>query len=322
MSFENMSTGMLKARMADLKAASTATGKRRMITLASLNEIKKELAFTVRYDRHITAIRGDGQPYSDANVAEEGDKAKASLVRIAEDLRHPSLVSQLPGAAWANKSFGKLIIPAGVCLIVGGGGVGKTPLAHALAGHEVDTYSVVRIGEPLSGYTSSNQKSAESFAQALYANSDVVLDSIKDLLSSGSGAAMKSGISRDALSGLSAWSSLACDLGVTVYVPVNPSTKDPEVIELLAEAARSNATMTIVHDQGPKWNFWSRQGEGLDRNTGTLLLTFRDGVARVSVDGQAVTQVSEQAAGLAISSRVSDWDSVTRRALSPTSSND
>lgn len=316
MSFELMTSALRRARSRQLEAASQATGERRSVVVAALADIGDDLAFTVRYDTGFVAVTGTGGEFVTPEVkTEEGKPVVARGRRLNEDHRNVKLDGGLPGAAWANKKIGGLTIPCGVCLIVGPGGVGKSPLAQALASNGVDTFGMVRIGEPLAGYTSSNDTSARSLAAAMIHSSDVVLDSIKDLLSSGSGAAMKSGISRTALSSLAAWSALACDLGCTIYVPVNPSTKDPEVMELLTEAARSNATMTIAHQKNDSWQYWARKGEGLNRTAGVLSLKWTNGEASVTVDGRAITEVTEREAGLAISTRLHDWDGVLRRSI-------
>lgn len=197
------------------------------------------------------------------------------------------------GAAPLNKRIGKLKIQAGLCLIVAGGGAGKTPLAHTLAAANCRDYHVVRVGEPLAGYAADNESVAYSIGLAMQSSSDIVLDSVKDLLSGG-GSAMKSGISRDALVSLSSLASLACEAGCTIYVPINPSTPDPEVLQLLAEVSRSNATMTIVGTDSENWEFVSRQGEGLMRLKGSIKLKFnKDGLGEVEGISSSSTEVSE-----------------------------
>lgn len=204
---------------------------------------------------------------------------------------NPSIERAPSGAAPLNKVVSGLNIPCGVCLILAGGGQGKTPLAHALASHGVKTYSTIRVGEPLAGYTSDPLVAASGLAAALLQSSDIVLDSIKDLLSGG-GSAMKSGLSRDALVVISSWASLACEVGSTIYVPVNPSTPDAEVLELLAEISRSNATSTIVTAGQNRWAYSARTGEGLPRASGSFNVEFDDkGFAKVrSSESNNVTQ--------------------------------
>jgi hypothetical protein len=170
--------------------------------------------------------------------------------------------------------IGDVRIPAGLCLLVGGAAAGKTPLAHALAGFGDRDYHVVRYGEPLSGYITNEDDAAFHVAKALLSKHDVVLDSVKDVLSLMGGAAMKSGLSREVLPLFSRWATIAADIGVTLYVPVNPSSPDDEVISLLVEATKSNATMTIYSDGGDKWSFVARRGEGLQRESGALTARY------------------------------------------------
>jgi len=96
---------------------------------------------------------------------------------------------------------------------------------------------------------------------------------------------MKSGLSRDALKTISAWSALAVDLGCTLYIPVNPSTRDKEVQDMLAEISRSNATMTIDHRVSDQWSYSIRRGEGLRRLEGEMNVQWKDGLAQISTAG-------------------------------------
>jgi len=182
------------------------------------------------------------------------------------------------GSAPTNKMIGDVRVPAGLCLIVGGAAAGKTPLAHALAGHGDNDYHIVRYGEPLAGYITNEDDAAFKVAQALLSGYDVVLDSVKDVLSLMGGAAMKSGLSREVLPLFSRWATLAADTGCTLYVPVNPSSPDEEVVQLLVEATKSNATMTVYSDGGDRWSYVARRGEGLQRESGSFTAKFaKDG---------------------------------------------
>jgi hypothetical protein len=178
------------------------------------------------------------------------------------------------GSAPTNKMIYDVRIPAGLCLIVGAAAAGKTPLAHALAGHGGATYHVARYGEPLAGYETNEESAAVQVAHAIVNGYDVVLDSVKDILSLMSGAAMKSGLSREVLPLFSRWSTIAADAGVTLYVPVNPSSPDEEVVDLLVEATKSNATMTIHSSGGDSWSYVARRGEGLKREQGSFTARY------------------------------------------------
>jgi len=246
--------------------------QRRMFEAAITQAPSNSPAITVKYGSATVTVTRDGEVVVD----EEGRLVGHHPVGV-----HPSLDYSIPGSAPGNKKVGKTVIPCGVCLIIAGGGSGKTPLAHALASFGVDSYSTVRVGEPLAGYSSSHESVAYSLANSMLAGPDVVLDSIKDLLSGG-GAAMKSGLSRDALVSISGLASTACSAGCTIYIPVNPSTPDPEVLELLAEISRSNATMTIVVKGTETWEYAARKGESLKRDSGSIVLTYsKDGIGVV-----------------------------------------
>lgn len=265
-----------------------------------------EVVVSLRYGSATVGINGDG---SEAPPDENGRSERITV--------HPSLLEDFVGSAPLNKRLNGLLIPCGVCLIVGGGGVGKTPLAWSLAAsserrdHE---FEVVRIGEPLAGYASSDRESAIAILKAMHSSSDVVVDSIKDLLSSARGAAMKSGLSRDALSVLSAWSAAACATGTTLYIPVNPSTDDPEVMAMLSEAARSNATSAIVSKGKNRWEYFARTGEGLPRVNGEFNVSFgEDGWAVVGDDVSRGQPERELKVTVTVSPEV--WNNSMRRAF-------
>lgn len=239
----------------------------------------KAALFSCTYGRGIAAVLADGdviakgEDLSKLIEIEEDDSEANYQAALGSGFLHSSILGNVPpGAAPLNKviDFGKSFpIPCGVCIILGPSNSGKTPLAHALAGAGVDSYSVVRAGEPFAGYLSNQTQIAKSLGQALFESSDVVLDSIKDLMS-GDGAAMKGGLSRGVLLDLSIWSSLAASLGSTIYIPMNPSSTDPAIMSMLREAAIGNATMTISHSSATEWDFVTRHGEGVERSAGNI----------------------------------------------------
>lgn len=299
MSFAIIQKGAERERIARLLACARSVGARRAAVEAVMAEITKEkaAAFRVDYgDRGFAVLNGDGVPAETKNLVGDDGKAVKPAVPFSGYI-HPLLVKGLEaGATYGTKRLDKLVIPSGLCLIIGAGGVGKTPLAHALASHDRDQYGVVRAGEPLAGYSTDPFTIAASLGSAMCASDAVVLDSIKDLLSAG-GAAMKSGISRSALTDMTAWSILANCLGTTLYVPLNPSSKDAEVVALMAEAAKSNATSTIVYKSGDNkrshWEYFVRQGEGLPRTAGELIMTStgEGAPADVRVGGAPTTSI-------------------------------
>lgn len=265
----------------ELLATYNNVGSRRKEAKAQLSTLEdKETALIVDYDGCKAAVNGKGK------LVSYNKDANKHIVHAK--------VRGLQGAAPGNKKLGEVVIPCGVCAIVGSGNTGKSPLAHALASYGGENYAVVRVGEPLSGYGSSKTESAEDLAQAMVLASDVVVDSIKDVLSSGSGAAMKSGLNRDALTSISTWSAQACDLGTTLYIPINPSTPEPAVVAMIAEAAKSNATSCLIHAGGQKWEFFARTGEGLQRVH--AYLTF-DSKGTITIDVDRDDVVSEKVEG-------------------------
>lgn len=273
-------------------------GERRRDVIPLMNSLGKDAAFAVRFGRSIASVAGDGQ-------LSAGGLGGATEVGVSAPLQHP-----LPGAVPGAKRVKGLTIPYGVCLIVGAGGSGKTPLAHALAAHDREEYGAVRIGEPLAGYSTGDQAASTALVDAMYHHDSVVVDSIKDLLAGG-GAAMRSGISRDSLVVLSEWSTIACNVGCTLYVPVNPSTGDDEVLELLGEAARSNATSTIIHKGSRNWEYFGRTGEGLDRVRADLRFESTD----IEVVGDSVATSSVARTTTAIVSSLQPFSSVIRRSM-------
>lgn len=317
-----------------MQAASPAmVGQRRKQVESVFASIMDDPAFCVHYDRSKAVITGLGVEYEpepeDGGVMLGDGETESFKVDLdtsrfyRRGFLDSRLKTNLPGAAYANKTVFGWTIPYGVLLIIAGGGKGKTPIAHALAGaHLTDPehrYAVVRIGEPLSDYSSSTAEAAIALGSAMASASDIVLDSIKDLLSGGEGAAMKSGLSRGALTSISGWSSLASNLGCTIYVPVNPSSDDEDVKKLLIEVAKSNATATLFQTSGSTWEYSSRTGEGLERLSGSLQVEYStDGVMIKSVKHANAGPVSEtgEQFEMRLRATVEDYSAATSRALS------
>lgn len=271
------------ADLAERNAYGGTPGRRRSEALAIMKEIGDKPAFVVSYGRASVTITGNGGVYSpkkkkkgeeEEEVEPEGeieaDESEAASLRFSI---HPSLNKVVAGAAPLNKSFvhmGQNIdVPCGVCVLVGPSGVGKTPLAHLLAQQGVDSYAVVRAGEPFTGYDTAQGAIAEQIGLAACNAENVVIDSIKDLLAA-SGNAMKGGISRSALVDLSAWAILGATIGVTFYVPLNPSSTDEELMKMMISVAQSNTSMTFSHKGGETWDYQARGGEGQPRRSGSF----------------------------------------------------
>lgn len=285
MSYTKINKAGERDRIAGLLAHASSVGVRRKAVetiLASIGEQNKGPAFRVDYGSGSAVIGAAGT----VQIAELGEDLKpVKGTNPVQGWLHPLLADVPAGATFGTKQIGKIVIPSGLCLVVGGGGVGKTPLCHALAGYGRDNYGVVRAGEPLAGYSVDHDVVSASLGVAMYECDSIVLDSIKDLLAKG-GSAMKSGISRSALVEMTAWSILAHALGVTLYVPLNPSSDDKEVVALMVEAARSNATSTIAYSGGDErssqWTYYARQGEALPRRKAMLNMRTAGGVPVVS----------------------------------------
>lgn len=265
-------------RLRELTEAHREVGRRRREVSEIAAADPGAFALSIKFGRGVSQVNMLGGEYvadEDEVSDDESADSAAFFPRVAKGKTISSeLEKVVMGAAYGNKTFSDLIIPCGACLIIGAGGSGKTPFAHALAGHGVDEYAGVLIGEPLAGYSKSEHETALEIASAMMTHTDVVVDSIKDLLASG-GNPMKSGISRAVLTTISEWSALANNVGCTMYIPVNPSSDDEEVYRMLLEAARSNATSVIHHLGGNDWGFTYRTGEGLQR-VENVRLTFTD----------------------------------------------
>lgn len=265
-----------------LELASTP-GLQRSRAVPVLKELGGRYALRVSYGRGVAQIAGNGSVYAgvvDEHAEEIVDKnGNVVAPQVTHDdpagmevgLATPLSKVVIAGSAPMNKAIDTIHIPCGICVIVAKGGAGKTPLAHHLAGTGVDEYATIRVGEPFAGYTTNRNTVARDLGRAMVTHSDIVLDSIKDLLAGG-GSAMKGGIARDALTDLSAWAIQAAALGTTIYVPLNPSG-DAELVELMTEVAKSNATMTISHLRADEWGYSSRTGEGMERVSGIYRFT-------------------------------------------------
>lgn len=222
---------------------------------------------------------------NDAGDAEEKEETRSKYEKM--DARSSTrgwkveLSDVVPaGSAPTNKMIGDTRIPCGVVLVVGGASTAKTPMVHALAEASVEEYCVVRYGEPLSGYITDPRDAALALGHAMMHYSDIVFDSVKDLLAFAPGGAMSSGLSRGALPVLSDLSALAATAGCTIYVPLNPSTPAADIVEMVVEAAKSNVSMvlvteTVVVESGEaSWLGLSRMGEGLQREVSRLKTWF------------------------------------------------
>lgn len=291
-------------RVAQLIELATTAGMQRRNAESALASIGAGYAFVVSYGKGSAAVNGKGELYSGRvdTFAETDVKKDDKVTTVVHDDpagMEVGIATQLqkiivPGSAPLNKNVGTIPVPCGICVIVAKGGAGKTPLAHHLAGAGVDEYATIRVGEPFAGYTTNRQTVARDLGRAMVHHRDIVLDSIKDLLAEG-GSLMKGGIARAALVDLSAWATQAAALGCTIYIPLNPSGDD-ELIKLMTEVAKSNATMTISHSTGARWEYSVRTGEGLERAKGVYEFTRAAGQGNAtSADREALTRFDASA---------------------------
>lgn len=297
MSYEKIVVGETAARVKELERLSSAeyAGKHRDVAVKALAGLKSKHAFTVPYGRGVCEFSGEGVLTREPATSEAEEKAVYGRFYIAPQLSDLLLA----GAAPLNKIVDGMVVPFGVCAIVGGTGVGKTPLAHALAAAGVDSYCVVRAGEPFAGYDLAQKTIAREIGLAALTSKDVVVDSIKDLLSGG-GSLMKGGISRDALIELSAWSILGATIGVTFYVPINPSDNSKELVEMVATSALASSTMMIANT-GNGWTYSARRGEGMQRVDGKHNFAAaypEDDVPQMRVAVGSDTDISSTLAGV------------------------
>nr|QYF49700.1 MAG: hypothetical protein 2 [Guangxi cystovirus 4]QYF49803.1 MAG: hypothetical protein 2 [Guangxi cystovirus 18] len=171
---------------------------------------------------------------------------------------------------------------AGMTIVTGGGNTGKTPFLHALAAElgGNDGYAVIRFGEPLSGYNSDIQGFLNELSVALSAHRIIVIDSLKDIINSATGAAAVGGLSRAAFSFLSDLGNIAATRGCMLLSAMNPSSGTDRVKDEVLEAVVSNATTVIVpeNDMGSSvtWKVISRTGEGLERKQWSLSMSYGD----------------------------------------------
>lgn len=241
-------------------------------------EAEERVAFRVQFGKHTFSFPGGRMRSAERYPAEISSDFKDAM-------QHAGMLPPA-GICYTVGTIDGFKVPAGAVLITGKGDSGKTPMAHALAeqlsaSHDEGFY-LLRLAESFTGNLKTDKQAGLELADAMASHSIIVIDSIKDMLTTMGGTAMESGLSRDALPMLSRLSMLASDLGCVILCPINPSSPRDSVIELIAEAARSNvATAMIGHNGG--WTIVARRGEGLMRSKGTAELVFKGGLPKVSI---------------------------------------
>lgn len=224
--------------------------------------------------RSVVALDAEGNEIRNVEEIEVFDQYATSSHRGW----HQSILDRLvPGCVpCAGTVFGARI-GAGIMVAVGRGDSAKTPFAHALGelvGAE-EGYEVVRLGEPLSGYNTDLEEATSNIVKAVLTSRVIVIDSIKDILGNAGGNATSSGLSRGAFQFISDLGTIAASRGCLIIVPVNPSSSDPKIEQLMIEVSKSNATMVAIGDQ-QGWEILSRTGEGLIRTRTQIGYKFND----------------------------------------------
>ncbi|ACM91123.1 P4 [Pseudomonas phage phi2954] len=200
-------------------------------------------------------------------------------------------------------------IGSGVLVAVGKGNSAKTPFAYALAeeiGGE-DGYEVIRLGEPLSGYNTDLEAATFEIVHAIMNTKVIVLDSIKDVLGNAAGNATSSGISRGAFQFLSDLGSIAASRGCIIIIPVNPSSSDPKIEDLMIEASKSNATMVAV-GKDDSWNILGRTGEGLIRTSTVLATSFDPKTLLMTLSGTTTKRTETVASKVAVQTVIANGE--------------
>lgn len=271
----------------------TSAGAARAATHIVISEVaENQPVLVMNFGNEAIALNKDGAEIVDEKTSEGEDGSVIVVEKVTRDARkmtrgwHVPLSNVVdPGSVPTNKMLGDLRIPCGVVLVIGGAATAKTPMVHALASASVEEYAIVRYGEPLAGYIVDARDAAVALGAAMIRESDIVFDSIKDLLAYAPGGAMASGLSRGSLPVLSDLSAMASSVGCTIYVPLNPSTPNEDVVTMLVEAAKSNVAMVVttvsVNEKlgTANWTALIRRGEGLVRD----LVTFESHFDKESV---------------------------------------
>lgn len=245
--------------------------------LGALRDAALSYTFTVEFGNEVLTFPSE--------IPGMAERTRCSLSPGFKEAVAARGLSPYPGMLPIVGTIGKFNIPAGVALVTGGGGVGKTPMAHiiahALTEQDEAGFGLVRYGEPFTGYLKTEREAAIELGNAMMTHRAVVIDSMKDILSVFRGGLMESGLSRDSLPMFSRLSMLASELGVLIVCPINPSSGKQSVVELIAEVARSNVAMAVI-GEGDRWSVLTRQGEGLQRDQAEAVLSFVDGVPSVA----------------------------------------
>lgn len=264
------------------------------ISSTTLAKVNPHFAFRVQFGNHTYSYPSGEVHNAEIYPAEISSEFRSMM----DDAGLTPTAGSLPLAAQVNGfSF-----PCGAYIVVGKGDAGKTPMAYALAeaiaGDDPDGFELIRYCEPFAGYNKSEAQAGAELVRKMVSHRVIVVDSLKDMMTQMKGGLMDSGLSRGVLPLFSKLSMMASELGCVLIFPINPSSQKDNMIELLAEVARSNVAAAVVKD-GSEWVILARHGEGMLRGTGTLKLNFTAGIPSVQVT--STSSITEEKASNLIS---------------------
>lgn len=204
--------------------------------------------------------------------------------RIYGDTQQPD---DLAGALVDNAVLNDIPLPTGVIALFGGANSSKSPLAHYICA-KADG-KLIRYGEPLPGY----HRDFRLAVNEMFTTDKkvIVLDSVKNLIGRIEGGLMTTGISREFFAMLSDWSSYFAELGKTLVVIINATTKDENVLDMVVEGLFSNTTGVLYSRKGSiEWKM--RAGSGKQRREGEHTIIWQgDGViSRLQVLSTNITK--------------------------------
>lgn len=311
-----------QTRTARLKALFYDVGARRRAATAAGFNTAGRLSFNGKAIDYAWQGRGGKAVASELVGSDDAQREEYKRLvgaALRDDMLGPNL-----GACFGSKKIGEMVIPTGIVLIVGGTSAGKTPVAHALAAASADEeFGLVPIGEPFFGYSFQKGADVRRIIATAAKHANIVLDSTKDMLGQG-GALSSGGISRAAMDELGELSAFGHKVGATFFVPANPASSSPNVIENFLEMVRSSgSSVAVLTDSG--WELATRTHEGGLRLTSKFNVKYAKDVAVVN-GSEAPSNNPNSAAAHIMSGRVSNVSmsalaSAVRRATEPRQSN-
>lgn len=170
-------------------------------------------------------------------------------------------------------------IPAahGINVIYGLADTGKTPILEYVANTLKAT--LIRAGEPFPGYLRSTAELAGAMIGAV--TPAICIDSLKNVTGRLSGNATRGGLSREFFASLSDLSSFFAERQQAVFIVVNISSQQKEVVDETVQALESNSIGLWHVTSSGKIEWLVRTHAGRRRRKGTNHVTWAgDGVVR------------------------------------------